>query len=289
MRRPLAIVTILIAVVLAVAAAVLYGNNQKTKAQLASSQTSVQESEDRYTKTIDAIAEIQDSLNAISAGEGAAIVPGASRAEQNAGGANGQAALDRIAMLRQSIQASKDRIAALESNLKKSGMKVNGLQRLVADLKKNVAEREMEVAALTTRVDSLNTQVTGLTATVTEREDTLRTRDVQIEDKRRELATVYYAVGSKGDLKKAGVIQSSGGVLGLGKTVLPAANPDPNAFTAMDTDQSQVIHISSAKARVISAQPATSYELLPTGGGVDLRITNAAEFRKVKQVVILTS
>jgi len=218
-----------------------------------------------------------------------AIVPGNARAEQNAGGANGQAALDRIAMLRQSIQNSKDRITMLETNLKKSGIKVNGLQRLVANLKKSVADREAEVAVLTTRVDSLNTQVTGLTATVTEREDTLRTRDTQIEDKRRELATVFYAVGTKGDLQKAGVIRSSGGVLGLGKTVVPTTNPDPNAFTAMDTDQSSVIHISSTKARVISAQPLASYELVPTGGGMDLHIVNPTEFRKIKQVVILTS
>jgi uncharacterized coiled-coil protein SlyX len=280
---------IVVAVGLAITAAVLYSNMQQTKSQLASSQAATQESEDRYTHTIDAIAEIQDSLNAISAGEGVAIVPGNARAEQNAGGANGQAALDRIALLRQSISNSKQRINQLESSLKKSGMKVGGLQKLVADLKRSVADREAEVAVLTTRVDSLNTQVTGLTATVTEREDTLHTRDVQIEDKRRELATVFYAVGSKGELSKAGIIRSSGGVLGLGKTVVPAPNPDPNAFTAMDTDQSTVIHIASPKARLISAQPLSSYELLPTGGGLDLHILNANEFRKVKQVVILTS
>jgi hypothetical protein len=289
MRRPLQIFLVVAGLGLAITAAVLYSNMQQTKTQLASSQASTQEAEDRYTKTIDAIAEIQDSLNAISAGEGVAIVPGNARAEANAGGANGQAALDRIAMLRQSIQNSKDRITMLETNLKKSGMKVNGLQRLVANLKKSVADREAEVAILTTRVDSLGTQVTGLTATVAEREDTLHTRDVQIEDKRRELATVYYAVGTKGDLKKAGIIQTSGGVLGLGKTVVPATNPDPNAFTAMDTDQSSVIHISSTKARVISAQPLASYELVPTGGGTDLHILNPTEFRKIKQVVILTS
>jgi hypothetical protein len=137
-------------------------------------------------------------------------------------------------------------------------------------------------------VDSLHTQVNGLTATVQEREDTLHTRDSQLEDRRRELATVYYVVGKKDDLKKSGVIQSSGGVLGLGKTVLPAANPDPAAFTALDTDQSQTIHIAAKEARVISAQPMSSYQLVPTGANeLELRILNPLEFRKIKQVVIL--
>jgi hypothetical protein len=288
MSKPIQILIAVVAVVLAIGAAVLYGKVRTQSTQLATTQVSEQQAQDRYNRTIDAIAEIQDSLDAISVGPGAQIVPGNLRREQNMGGPNGQQALDRIALLRSSIQANKERITQLEANLKKSGMKTAGLQKLIAGLKRTVDEKEMQVAVLSSRVDSLHTQVTGLTQTVAEREDTLHTRDTQLEDRRRELATVYYVVGKKDDLKKSGVIQSSGGVLGLGKTVLPAANPDPAAFTAMDTDQSSVIHIASKSARVISAQPASSYQLVPAGTNeMELRILNPVEFRKIKQVVIL--
>jgi len=288
MRKPLQIVLVALVVLLAVGAAVLYSKVQTQKTQLASTQMTVQQSEDRYNRTIDAIAEIQDSLNAIAVGPGAQITSGNLRAERNMGGPNSQEALDRIAALRSGIEANKERIAQLESNLKKTGVKNAGLTRLIASLKRTVSEKEMQVAVLTSQVDSLHTTVNGLNQTVAEREDTLHTRDTQLEDRRRELATVYYVMGKKDELKKQGVIQAQGGVLGLGKTVLPAANPDPSVFTAMDTDQSSTIHIAGKNARVISAQPVSSYELIPAGTNeMELHILNPLEFRKIKQVVIL--
>ena len=124
---------------------------------------------------------------------------------------------------------------------------------------------------------------------VAEREDTLRTRDTQIEDKRRELATVYYVVGNKKQLRDSGIIEAKGGVLGLGKTIMPSRTPNLTAFVPLDTDEETVIRIPTEKARLISAQPAGSYELRPVAGQMELHIINPTEFRKVKQVVILSS
>jgi hypothetical protein len=271
-------------------ATALYVDNRKTDTELANAKLSESQVQERYSRTIESIAEIQDSLDAISLGpEGTAMFEGKTEAERRMSGANRRDALDRIAVLRTSIAQNKERILQLESSVKKSGVKVAGMEKLIASLKRNVAEKEDMVAILNTRVESLNTQVTGLTATVIEREDTLRTRDTQLEDRRRELATVYVAVGTKDQLKDSGVIESKGGVLGIGKTVTPSRTPDPAAFTAVDTDEETVIRIPGEKARLISAQPAGSYELRLVGTQMELHILNPTEFRKVKQVVILSS
>ena len=47
--------------------------------------------------------------------------------------------------------------------------------------------------------------------------------------------------------------------------------------------------IPAAKATVISAQPASSYELTVVNGQTMLRILDAAQFRAVKHVVIMTA
>jgi len=291
MKKPVQILLIAAVVLLGGATALLFTQNQKANQQLAGSKLSEQEISDRYGRTIEAIAEIQDSLNAIAVGpEGTPVFGGSkAEAERNMGGPNSQQALDRIAVLRSSIAQNKERIRALEANIKKSGVKINGLQGLIANLKKSVGEKEEQVALLSAQVDSLHTQVNGLNETVAAREDTLRTRDQQVEEKRREVATVYYAVGSKKDLEKAGVIKSSGGVLGLGRTVLPTGVQNQTAFIPLDTDQQDIIVTSAPKARVVSAQPASSYQLLLVDGHMELHILSPAEFRKVKQVVILTS
>jgi len=277
--------------VLTIGAAGLFYNYQKTSHELAATRMSEQDVEAKYGQTIQAIAEIQDSLDTINLGDdNPKFGSGEAATERNLAGPNREAALDRIAMLRSSIARNKERINDLEAGLKKSGVQVAGLQKLITNLKRSVADKETQVAFLSTQVDSLQTEVTGLNTVVAQTQDTLRTRDIQVEDKRRELATVYYVVGDKGTLSKSGIVRTSGGVLGVGKTVVPVGSMDLASFTPIDTDRETVIRIPSAKARLVSAQPASSYELRPVGEDMmELHILNPDEFRKIREVIILTS
>lgn len=288
MRKPVQFALIAVAVLLAGATTLLYMKYQKTSTDYAAMKSTEESTRARYAQTIDAIAEIQDSLNAISLGEAKLRMHTNPDNEQRMSKPDQQEALDRIAELRASITRSRDRIRQLESSLHASGVKVAGLQKMIDNLKTSVSEKEEMVATLTTRVDSLQVEVTGLATTVQEREDTLRVRDLTLEDKRREIATVYYVVGNKKQLHDSGVITTKGGVLGVGKTILPSGNPDPGVFSAVDTDQQDVIHTDAKQAKVISAQPHSSYEMLLQDGQVVVHILNPDEFRKVKQLVILT-
>ncbi len=287
MKKSMQVTLVGLVVVLALATVALFVQYQGKSAELADARLSADE---RYGQTIAAIAEIQDSLDAVALGsEAVQLTPGGAGAEEGQAGPNRRQALDRIAVLRASINQSKERIRTLESNLEKSGARATGLERLIANLKRDVSSREALVADLTSRVDSLQTQVSGLTVAVAQKSDTLRTRERQIEEKRRESAVVYYMVGSKQELADAGAIKSSGGFLGIGRTIVPTGSLDQGGFTALDTDRETTIRIDAEEARVISAQPASSYELKAVNGRVELHIIDPVEFRRIKQVVILKS
>ncbi|MGH7534242.1 MAG: hypothetical protein ACREMG_01515, partial [Gemmatimonadales bacterium] len=73
-----------------------------------------------------------------------------------------------------------------------------------------------------------------------------------------------------------------------GKTVQLTGRFDENQFTRLDTDQERLVRTPSPKARVLSAQPASSYELKLEGEQMELHILDAREFRKVKHLVIMT-
>src|SRR5262245_36856631 len=222
MRRPAAIVLSLVAVILAIVAVVFFTKYQKTTADLAATQSAQEEAEGKYAKTIDAIAEIQDSLNAISLGDtSVSRLPWNPEPGQRLSRADEQQALDRIALLRASITRNRERINNLESSLKKRGIQVASLNRMIDNLKRQLQDKTEIVMHLNSRVDDLQTQVTGLNRTVMSRDSTIAIHENVIEDKRKELATIYYIVGDKSALKKAGAIESQGGVLGLGKTVRP--------------------------------------------------------------------
>jgi len=160
---------------------------------------------------------------------------------------------------------------------------------MVKNLKADVSDKENEIAQLTTQVNDLQTQVTGLSTEVAQTQDTLRVRDESLEDRRRELATVYYVVGSTKDLKEAGVVEAKGGVLGIGKTLTPSGYQKDGLFTAIDTDQETVVRTNAAKVKVVSAQPASSYEVTTVNGQAEIHILDPIAFRKVKQLVIVTA
>ncbi|TMQ69953.1 MAG: hypothetical protein E6K80_10020 [Candidatus Eisenbacteria bacterium] len=258
----------------------LYGKYRKSQSDYSAMQASEETTRNRYANTIDAIAEIQDSLNAIALGD--ANIKIQKDAEGRISTPNSQEALDRISLLRAGIERSKKRINQLQSSLRNSGIKVAGLQRMVETLKQSVDEKEQLVAQLTTKVDTLTTQVAGLQSTVTDNTTT-------IENNRREMATVFVAVGSRKNLTESGILEAKGGVLGLGKTLKPTGKYDESSFTAIDTDQQTTVSIPAAKAQVVSAQSPSSYELLPVEGKLELRILDPKEFRKVKQLVIVTA
>ncbi|HYM82329.1 MAG TPA: hypothetical protein VEY91_13075 [Candidatus Limnocylindria bacterium] len=290
MSRPARIALIAVIAVLVGTTAVLFMQYRKTTANYVEMKAAEETVRNQYAETIEAIAEIQDSLNAISLGDtNVQMLSQDLKTERQLTGPDSREALDRIGVLRASIVRNKERIHQLEASLGKSGMRIGGLERMVSNLKRTVVEKEGLIGQLSTRVDSLQTEVVGLVTEVQDNQDSLRVKERAIEEKRRELATVYYVVGSKKELTESGVVMASGGVLGLGKTLQPSGSSNLGVFQPLDTDQETMVVIPSEKARVLSAQPVSSYELRVVEGRTELHIVNPKEFRKVRHLVIVTA
>ena len=275
-----------------------YRNKLETKsAEYATLQTESQETTNRYTSAINEITAIQDSLSSISVGdEGALALSTKLQAEKSLTQAQGDKAKERIAVIKAGVERAKTRIKDLEAKLQKSGVKIGGLEKLVQGLRKSVSEKEAQVAQLNQRVGELETKVTGLTTEVAQGKQVIGEQAVtieqsrqNIESKRRDLATVYYTLGEKKQLKESGLVVSKGGLLGIGRTLMVTGAGDATLFTPLDTDAETVIRIPAKEARVLTSQPPASYEITPAGDQLELRILDASAFRAIKRVIILTS
>jgi len=288
-RNNLAIALGVAVLVLVGASAFLYQRYQKSSSDFLAMQNEETAMRNRYGQAINEIASIQDSLNAIVLGDEAAanLKPATLESEQNLS-ARSDEALERIAVLKAGIERTKERIQELDAQLKKSGVKVAGLQKMITNLKKSVEEKEQLVADLTAQNEQLNQRVTSLNTEVEQKSTVIAEQATTLEERRSELGTIYYAIGSKKDLTQSGLVVAKGGVLGMGKT-LEASGKTDGAFTPLDTDQQTVIHIASEKAQVLSDQPVASYVLEPVGKELELRITDPKQFRTVKHLVIVTT
>ena len=282
MRKAGVAVLAIVSVLLLAATAVSYSKYRKSVADFQQATAQQEDMRGRYDRAVGEIVMIQDSLNAIVLGEEAVRnMPARNDVEVQVPGTLHDQVLTRIATLKSAIERTKERIEDLDHRLKKSGVKIAGMEKMIAGLRSSVVDREARIAELNTQVDTLQTRVAGLSTEVEVQQQVLT-------EKQSELATIYYAIGSKKDLTRAGVVTSKGGVLGLGKTLKPSGVFVESAYTPLNTDQEMVIQIPAENAQVISAQPVSSYVLQPVSKDlVELRIVDPKEFRKIKQVVIL--
>jgi uncharacterized coiled-coil protein SlyX len=98
-------------------------------------------------------------------------------------------------------------------------------------------------ATLDSTVTNLQTVIAAQKQTIdwlTERVNALTAENVALQDS---MATVYYVVGTRDELKKKGILVEQGGSRVLfvlwrtGRTLQPARNLDPSQFTAIDSRQ----------------------------------------------------
>jgi len=144
------------------------------------------------------------------------------------------------------------RVQQTETALNESRERIKSLTTLSDSLR----------ATLDSTVGNLQTVIAGQKTTIdllTDRVDALTEENVALKDS---LATGYYVIGTREELKKKGILTEQGGgrVLFIlwrtGKTLQPARNLDPSLFTAIDTRQVTQIPLPSARAeyRVASLQ-----------------------------------
>lgn len=172
--------------------------------------------------------------------------------------------------------------------MRASGQRLDGLDKLVARLKADLVEREGLVTSLTDQVDSLTQQVSGLSGSLQVTQAKVVEQEASLEDRRRELATVWYVIGDRRTLLRDSLVVARGGVLGMGRTLAPSGRGEPSLYRPLDTDHQSSIEFVAQNARVLTPQTVSSYVLERVPGGMELRIVDSREFRKVRQLVIVT-
>jgi hypothetical protein len=281
MRRTTVILSILI-LALFVLSISLIEQTRRDSSMLADAKQQERSAQARYDRTVEEMSTIQDSLSAISIDAARVLRVSSVGAEQKLSPTGASEALARIAELRERLQS-------LEAELQRSDIRAASLDRMVMQLKTSLADKEQMVARLGGRVDSLQTHVADLSSSVEQANTMIAAQTDTLEQRRRELGTVYYAAGTRNELMKGGIVVAKGGVLGLGKTLGPSNTADLAAFREVDTDQESIIQLTGTKAQVLTPQPAQSYSIQSVNGKLELHILDAHAFRQVKRLVIVTA
>jgi hypothetical protein len=195
-----------------------------------------------------------------------------------------------IAEIRKAVAANLAKLATLQKSLKASDAKVTSLERLVGELKKQLEEKESTIAALEDKTKELTKTTEELRGTVKEKEEAVQQKEAVIADREAQMATAYVLIAPQGALKKAGLVEKKGSVLGLGGNWQRTGQFDETLFKTVDTRATTTFEVGAApdKARVLSDHPKDSYTLAGAGPkSSTLTVTDAARFWKGSKYLVV--
>lgn len=200
----------------------------------------------------------------------------------------------RLDAAEKQVEEQKKRVGGLTSERRKLATQLENFQRTIEDLRTAAQQQEalitdqkVQIQTLASRVDTLARATDSLTVAKAAVVDTL-TRATD------EANTVYYAVGTKDELEKRGILVSEGSkflVFG-GKTLQPARNLNPELFQRLDRRRDTVLTVPepTREYRIVTRQSPTllASTVLPNGKVKgDLHISSPAFWDAGKFLILV--
>jgi hypothetical protein len=189
--------------------------------------------------------------------------------------------VDRIASIRGTLHENSEKLAAIQKKLNANRKQYASLQAMVTNLKKTVDEREQSIAALQVRVTSLEGEVAEKSTMVAARDSVIGVKD-------KEIATVYYVIGTKKELEKMGIIHDEGGFLSIGETTVLASGLDKRLFKPIDMQNDRIFHVEGKIDEILPKRNPEFYkqEKVSTSESL-LTVAQPERFWQDKYLVIL--
>lgn len=237
---------------------------------------------------------IQANLDSIKQLEKIVSVQSGSNREMNA--SQKQRIIEDIAMLHQLLQKNKELTSSLSKKLKNANLKIGdleetiaGLELLVRNMEAQANEQDIVIADLTTEVKKLNVDIAQLNQKIQAVENVSQQKSQIIDSQMESLNKAYYAFGTMKELRDNGIIEKSGGVIGIGKTAVIKQDFNKDYFTEIDIRNFDFLRLMAKKAELITVHPEGSFHFTGKKQGDTLFIDNTSEFWKAsKYLVVLT-
>ncbi len=200
---------------------------------------------------------------------------------------------DQMSSIENIMADNKAKIAQLNSRVSSLNKKNADLQAYITKLEERSAAQEAQIAELLTELENNKVVIKGLNQSVSELTATNNEKDAYIAQQMADANRAYFVVGSYVDLRNAGIVNKTGGFIGIGRKQGTMADMPTEMFTEIDRTKVTTITVNKKNARVISQHPENSYELVydeeDTKVVAYLRILNPSQFWKYTDYLVIST
>ena len=193
-------------------------------------------------------------------------------------------AIDRLLRENRAKIESLQRSAA---QLRKANLRIDGLEKMIADMNRQLAEKKAEVEQLRESLVRMGDEVKSLTEEVAVRSAEVENLSGEKVELQNQLNTVYYIVGAEKELRDAQIINKQGFI---GRTLTVGRNSNFDSFTMADSRLLSEIPVGQKRASVVTSHPEGSYELVTDANKVveKLIITDPVRFWESSKILIIS-
>ena len=193
-------------------------------------------------------------------------------------------AIDRLLRENRAKIESLQRSAA---QLRKANLRIDGLEKMIADMNRQLAEKKAEVEQLRESLVRMGDEVKSLTEEVAVRSAEVENLSGEKVELQNQLNTVYYIVGAEKELRDAQIINKQGFI---GRTLTVGRNSNFDSFTMADSRLMSEVPVGQKKATLVTSHPEGSYELVTDANKVveKLIITDPVRFWESSKILIIS-
>lgn len=193
-------------------------------------------------------------------------------------------AIDRLLRENRAKIESLQRSAA---QLRKANLRIDGLEKMIADMNRQLAEKKAEVKQLRESLVRMGDEVKSLTEEVAVRSAEVENLSGEKVELQNQLNTVYYIVGAEKELRDAQIINKQGFI---GRTLTVGRNSNFDSFTMADSRLLSEVPVGQKKATLVTSHPEGSYELVTDANKVveKLIITDPVRFWESSKILIIS-
>ena len=172
----------------------------------------------------------------------------------------------------------KKKLNSLQKELEEKSQTIETLQNLLEEKDIIIKGKDQTIDSLGHHISDLNQDITALTGEKEELKDKVASQD-------KALFSAYYIVGSKDELKEAGVI-SKGGLFKPSKVSYEA---EKTSFIKIDYREVTTINTNASKAKILSNHRKGTYSIQEVDGETVINITDPEGFWEQTKYLVIQS
>lgn len=262
---------------------------KELKANIESLKVELSQTTSEMESVMGILNDVQEGFQQINEAENRVNVQNAENAPANA---KEQIKAD-LAFIQAKMKENRERIAELEERANRGEKNAAALRRTVKNLKAELEAKAEQIAALqaeleakNARIQQLDTEVANLTTEKNELTAKNNANEQMIANQDKAMNTAWYVIAKKKSLKEQNVLTNTG--LFKKGDVMEDANVNKDGFTEIDIRNVVEIPVGAKKAKILSAHPEGSYELVEDAEGMlTLKVVDVQTFWSVTRYLVI--